>query len=947
MKRALKAVAQVFRWLAGALLSYAIWSVWLVLAILAAAQIYVASTNELAVPDFVLRRLESKLEDAGLKATFDGATFDPTGRVLVTSPRLFMPGFGDPIVTARALYVDVNPWLLAIGRVELQECRVLEGEVLVPAMLSPSGRSEPVVRDIDAFIVPGEREFRLRHVTGRISSLPVSVHGGIARARNAPTQAPEQLATTLRARFGEFCRIAVEFSRRLDAFEEPSLSLELEPLGSHGAVMTVDFGVRGLRLETPFAASVSRFRATTRFPLFGDAPAVSELDITAEEAHLPNGVELRGIRGTLRGRTRPTELKVDPVEIEVALDSLRVPDGTAEAVSGIARPETLSHWRIDAVGRVLESAIAVRGEADLQAKTAQAVFRGVISPRVLDAISARAKVDVRKYFSFERLDCQTGEVRFQPGWKFERLTAAVSLRGIDAYGVTMDEGSARVELTPGRLYAPEAFGRIGPNFARGSYEHDFATREFRFLLDGRLRPLDISGWFHDWWPHFFQRFEFPVQPPLASVDVHGFWRDGRRTGVFVFADADGPVVLGEKLQRVRTRLFVRPGFYDGLELFGWDDAPGAVNATFTVQTDMTSGKWRSIDIAGKSTVSLAVARKMTGELSESVLAPFELANPPTITARGHFDGPAFEGTGHHVLDLEATSTGRFKLHGFPLDDVSFKARLHDDELVVDATQAKFAGGAVKLHAKVWGGGQERRVGFEAGLTDASLGTAVAALQNLAAERKGVPPPPPGKFVQEKANVHLTADASGEGRYGDLLSFHGNGTASLSGQEIGEVALFGPLSDLLKFTALRFTTAKATFKLNGPKLEFPEVTLRGANSAADAHGEYALDRRQLDFRVKVFPFQESGSVIKTVVGAVLAPISNVLEVKLTGSLEKPDWAFVIGPTNLIRSLAADAEPTSSEQKPAEEKPAGDKPADKPPPPSPQPSSPTAAGASKPN
>src|SRR5581483_2158385 len=87
-----------------------------------------------------------------------------------------------------------------------------------------------------------------------------------------------------------------------------------------------------------------------------------------------------------------------------------------------------------------------------------------------------------------------------------------------------------------------------------------------------------------------------------------------------------------------------------------------------------------------------------------------------------------------------------------------------------------------------------------------------------------------------------------------------------------------------------------------------VTLRGANSAIDAHGDYALERRELDFKAKVFPFQESGNVLKSVVGAVLSPISNVFEVKLSGTLSKPEWAFVIGPTNLMRSLGPNgAEP----------------------------------------
>jgi hypothetical protein len=39
--------------------------------------------------------------------------------------------------------------------------------------------------------------------------------------------------------------------------------------------------------------------------------------------------------------------------------------------------------------------------------------------------------------------------------------------------------------------------------------------------------------------------------------------------------------------------------------------------------------------------------------------------------------------------------------------------------------------------------------------------------------------------------------------------------------------------------------------------------------------------------------------------VLTPFANVLEVKLTGTLDKPSWSFVNGPTNFLRNLARPA------------------------------------------
>ena len=224
-------------------------------------------------------------------------------------------------------------------------------------------------------------------------------------------------------------------------------------------------------------------------------------------------------------------------------------------------------------------------------------------------------------------------------------------------------------------------------------------------------------------------------------------------------------------------------------------------------------------------------------------------------------------------------------------------------------EARLGEGTLTGRAKVFGTGPDRRVNFDYTLKDASLVRAVATLQEYTARKTRTPPSPPGKFLQEKAAVHLDLSAAAEGRYDDPLSYHGTGRATLQGPGLGEVQLLGLLSELLKFTALRFTSAKTTFKIDGAKLTFPDLAIRGANSAIDAHGDFALDRRALDIKAKLFPFQESGNPLKSLVGAVLTPFSNIFEVKLTGTLDKPEWAFVVGPTNFLRSLApGEATPT---------------------------------------
>jgi hypothetical protein len=149
----------------------------------------------------------------------------------------------------------------------------------------------------------------------------------------------------------------------------------------------------------------------------------------------------------------------------------------------------------------------------------------------------------------------------------------------------------------------------------------------------------------------------------------------------------------------------------------------------------------------------------------------------------------------------------------------------------------------------------------------------------------------------------------------MFSYKGSGNATLTGDALGEVRMLGLLSELLSFTSLRFTTARASFNVNGTKLDFSKISVTGANSAIDAHGSYALDRHELDFTARVNPFQESSFIPSILLGAMLTPFSSVLEVKLTGQLDKPAWAFVNGPTNFLRNLTRPGRPATPPAPPA--------------------------------
>jgi hypothetical protein len=100
---------------AGLLGTLVLWTSWLALLLLLAAQAYVATVNELPVPRFVLNMIQARLAESGVGVHIGRATFDPSGRVLLRDAELHLAAFPEPAVTARAIFVRVDPWAFLAG----------------------------------------------------------------------------------------------------------------------------------------------------------------------------------------------------------------------------------------------------------------------------------------------------------------------------------------------------------------------------------------------------------------------------------------------------------------------------------------------------------------------------------------------------------------------------------------------------------------------------------------------------------------------------------------------------------------------------------------------------------------------------------------------------------------------------------------------------------------
>ena len=106
--------------------SVVLWSLWLALALLLATQAWIASSHQLALPGFILRHLEERLAESGLRLTVGATSFDPTGRILVEDARLHLPAFPDPVLRIGALYLKLDRTSLLTGDLKPVELHITD-----------------------------------------------------------------------------------------------------------------------------------------------------------------------------------------------------------------------------------------------------------------------------------------------------------------------------------------------------------------------------------------------------------------------------------------------------------------------------------------------------------------------------------------------------------------------------------------------------------------------------------------------------------------------------------------------------------------------------------------------------------------------------------------------------------------------------------------------------
>lgn len=890
-----KPVKTVLRFCGSCLATVTCWAMWLVLGASLVALIYIAAARELPVPDFVLRRAEAELAKASLSVTFGRAHFDPTGKLLFEEVQFRSRHFEEPLLTCRLLYLRRDFWSVLAGRPIPDEIR-LEGATLqLPAMLSPSGTVEPLIRDVSVALRHVDRTWQVDQFNGRVGALVLTAQGEWAPPPRVPGEAtltPDELT----ARFLQVSRKLAVQLHRLEAFSQPALAIQLETTPGVGNTAHLLFTAASADRPWGQPLELGPLAATGTVRLGGTESRPLRLHAAVGRARYRETYDVEQVRAILSFDLQPDTFSLRPREALVAAGTVIAPDLT---VLGPAFRAELGQWpEVTATATLSVSGefLAAEVETQLADQSARVRAEGRVSHELINRVLSRITPRAAPYFVFGDPVTFRAEATLDPGWRFARLSSRVDAGRIDSRGVKLTAARGRIDIVGTDFLAQDARVELDGNFARGSYWMDFATTDYRMLLDGQLRPADINGWFNgDWWLNFWNaRFAFPAAPPTAEIDLSGRWRDPTRTAYFGSSDVPGAKVWLGEFEQTHAVVFVRPNFAHGLALSA-TRAGGAERVTGTfkrfagpVPTDL--GRFE-FDFDGN--IAPAVVGRMLEGKADDILASLRFTTPPRVHALGTI-GPDTHYT------FTGSTAGGLHYYGFPVDSAQVTGAVTGNNVRLDRIDFTAAGGTGQGKAEVYGETDQRRVGFDLYLNGADLARSIRAVEEYQANLTGEKPVPvaDSKFMKRAEGGRLDVGLSATGRPGELATFSGNGNAALTGTELGEIHLFGLLSQVLSglslnFSSLKLDAAHTSFRLENSRLYFPDLKITGRNAVIDARGNFSLESKALDFTARLKPYEDNRNLITGVIGLVINPLTSILELQLTGPISKPNWSIIVG------------------------------------------------------
>ncbi len=850
--------------------------------VLALASAYLYSRyNPDLIRGFAENLVREELDDNGLEFSLNSmeiySLHDIRARNLTLREKAKLGKLGE----LREIRISLSRRSLLFGSPRIAAVHIQGGTLNCPALSSPSGAQEPVLKNLRAILIPKNDQWTLRNISFDLHNAKV-----IGSFKEGPPIVLKTRSQEKPADLSALYKILANLLRSseyLAKLDRPTLTLVSRKEGH----LDIRLQAHGLQISELLTCDKLLLR-THALLESGHLLFTTPVDGTLNNVLFKKDIRITSLQ--LRLPTPSTEIKptLYPLEVEVSTGQIQVKSELAGRFIGTLRMEDQSHLQLGGTLGFLESFIALSTKANLEKKTGYLETRFTIEPENIPRLQAFIPRDHLQKVRFK--DQLGGELHaeFGEGWVLNKASFDVEADQLNILDVPVASFKARGNYKPSRLEVEEFAAEFKPGYVEGSYQQDMNTEDYRFLLIGEFLPSQLNPWFKTWWDELWAKFEFKGLPPKANIDISGRWGDLSERDIFGSGQILSATYEGTYSKRVDAKLRCIPKYTELFDIdadFPQGEATGSVSWTLH-PTERSKVVSRRFDLGGALDIHTAGA--LFGKRVSRILDDFTIQEPPNIKAKGVlFDEDATDSLGEEFINrftvrTQAKST---TFQAVPLDYLKFDLLSEGDTTTLDPLHFGFAEGNAKGWIKHRQNTDIPPIEFAFTLKNADK---EQAFKNLSKNKKLKIKP---LKTQEKKATFEHFEIHAKGYHGDLRSFEGVGEFTLNDPSLAQVNILGLLFKELKglalpFISFSFNRMETKFQLRKHLVVFPSegIKIKGPTSKVDADGSLDLKNRNLDMRVRFLPLG--------------LPLAGILEMRLGGTLDEPKWNPKVNPTNLI-------------------------------------------------
>jgi len=530
--------------------------------------------------------------------------------------------------------------------------------------------------------------------------------------------------------------------------------------------------------------------------------------------------------------------------------------------------------------------IILRGAINLESSNAQVTVENTLSATDLfgllpdDAKSAVAQTGVKPYGRFDFI-ASLGPSPYNV--LTEKVDIQVQQAHLKRHDLTLDPLSFRLVREGGRVEVKDILARINGGPFAGWFNYDLTSKAWTANAQLQCAPGPVCMLAEDQnLMDFISRFHFPAEQPRGDLTISQ-------------AGSDEPLVIAGTLAGDHFACGGVPiGHFETFMVYSnrvLDLTPLHVirdKEQFDGSVQVDFARELAFFNVTNSFPPADVARALAPE-ERTVLEQFRFNGPINAAGRGQLDYGHW--TNHNF-------SGTFSAENIGMGKV--QASIFNTEIKGLGTQLAFTNASIQLYSGFAEGSAEFDIFLKDGAAPYRIGARIVGV-DLAQVLSQVSASDYGRTRgQLSATLNCTADA----KAGFWKSVRGSGRIEVKEGRLAEVPLFGGFSRLTQsafpgFNLFSLTAFLADYELHDGAVWSDNAQLGGTLVSARGRGNYS-PVTGLNFIVAAEPLRQIDGGDKernqlqrlaaTALKEGTAPLFRLLEFKLEGPLEKPEWGL---------------------------------------------------------